>query len=300
MLSSDDLQVPVFIVHWNRPWECLRTVESFRAQDIRTSIEIIDNASTAANLNLLRDRLPPEVKLMTLAENMGWGTAFNIRLRAWLTKESGPYCILSAHDAIPLGGCLSRMIEAVETTDKIGIICPEYGTGDWPKYSPMRGPHYEIVPQKAAGSIDSVAFPLATLTLYRRECLAKIGLFDERFFAYGDEVEIGLRARRAGWDVCLAWGAFVRNPGSWTPRGLVAYLWARNSLIMAETYGGRASALGRALLIVARSTLMLFTSQSAAGAGRSSLATIRVQAVLDFFRNRVGKPRQEVFDLCST
>lgn len=299
MLSRDDLQVPVFIVHWNRPSECLRTVESFRAQDIRTSIEIIDNASTAANSDLLRKGLPLDVNVMTLGENLGWGAAFNIRLRDWVSRRAEPYCVVSAHDAIPQKGCLSKMLFAMESNARLGIVCPEYGTGDWPQYSAVRGPHYKMVAQKSDGVVDSVPFPLSTVTMFRRACLSEIGLFDERYFAYGDEVEIGLRAHRAGWDVCLAWGALVRNPGSWTPRGLVAYLWARNSLIMAETYGGHVSALCRALLIVARSTLMLFKHDFAGGSARSSLAAIRVQAVRDFFRNRLGKPRQEVFDLCS-
>ena len=35
--------------------------------------------------------------------------------------------------------------------------------------------------------------------LFRRECLEDVGLFDERYFAYGDEMEIGLRAARHGW-----------------------------------------------------------------------------------------------------
>jgi GT2 family glycosyltransferase len=42
-------------------------------------------------------------------------------------------------------------------------------------------------------------FPSGCAGLYRREMLDEIGLFDEAFFAYADDVDIGLRARLAGW-----------------------------------------------------------------------------------------------------
>jgi len=50
--------------------------------------------------------------------------------------------------------------------------------------------------------IEEVLFPSGCAALYRREMLEEIGLFDEDFFAYGDDTDLGLRGRWAGWK-CL-------------------------------------------------------------------------------------------------
>ena len=52
--------------------------------------------------------------------------------------------------------------------------------------------------------------------LVRRQCLDEIGLFDQRYFAYGDEHDLGARAVRHGWKVVLVWGSIVTNPATRT------------------------------------------------------------------------------------
>src|SRR5690606_32943828 len=54
-----------------------------------------------------------------------------------------------------------------------------------------------------------VLFPDAAAALYRREMLDQVGLFDERFFAYGEDADLGLRGRLAGWRAVYAPGARV-------------------------------------------------------------------------------------------
>ena len=92
------------------------------------------------------------------------------------------------------------------------------------------------------------------------ECLRQIGLFDERYFAYGDEHELGLRARRHGWKVVMVWGAIVTNLGTWTESPLRSYLFARNSLLLVRDYAGRWQALLRALLILLNTFRLMIRS----------------------------------------
>ena len=110
------------------------------------------------------------------------------------------------------------------------------------------------------GLRKSVDVPHGTLMLCRSECLRQIGLFDERYFAYGDEHELGLRARRHGWKVVMVWGAIVTNPGTWTESPLRSYLFARNSLLLVRDYAGRWQALLRALLILLNTFRLMIRS----------------------------------------
>jgi GT2 family glycosyltransferase len=78
--------------------------------------------------------------------------------------------------------------------------------------------------------------------LVRRQCLDEIGLFDQRYFAYGDEHDLGARAVRHGWKVVLVWGSIVTNPATRTENSWRSYLFARNSLFLVHAYFGRAAA----------------------------------------------------------
>jgi GT2 family glycosyltransferase len=123
--------------------------------------------------------------------------------------------------------------------------------------------------------------------LLRRACLTDIGLFDERYFAYCEEADLGERARRAGWDVGVVWGAVVRNP-SWSVGSAVAdYLMLRNSLLLVRDHFGRYPATIRFLMAVG-STAWQLVSPGRRPPVFSPAA--RVRAMTDFLRGRFGPP----------
>jgi len=283
-------RIPVVIVHWNRPRECLRAIESFLAQGIPVHLSVVDNASDPNLLKILVEGLAPGVELIRLEENRGWGGGLNVLLAKWLAAKDGQYCFVSAHDALPQLECLRLLLDCMHEDDKIGIACAEFGVAHLPKFSPILGPRLVDVKPRPPGTVEQVAFPHGTLMLLKRHCLEEIGLFDDRYFAYGDELEIGLRAWRHGWKVAVVWGALVVNPGSWTPSRTLSYLATRNSLLMASTYGGWLSATLRAALMVPN-TLRLLVSPIAQGSAFSMAA--RAAAVRDFFLGRYGPPPAE-------
>src|SRR6266576_638373 len=113
--------VPLFILHWNCPEECLRTINAFRAQGVPLKIQVIDNHSKPEALRTLTDRLPPEVQLITLSENNGWGAAFNIVLQDWLATPGRELCFLSEHDAIPAESSIELILRGWTKTTCLGI-----------------------------------------------------------------------------------------------------------------------------------------------------------------------------------
>jgi len=112
-------------------------------------------------------------------------------------------------------------------------------------------------------------------------------LFDERYFAYGDEHEIGLRARRQNWKVSVVWGAVVLNPGTWTASRTRSYLFARNSLLLIRTYAGWGWAALRVLLMLPNTLRMLVMPPQREYAFS---ATARMLAIRDFLLGRYGPP----------
>ena len=286
-MTAENAPVSLFVVHWNRPAECIATVNALRAQQIPLQISVIDNNSKPEAFEVLQFQLGPKVELVRLEENKGWGGALNVVLQRWLREQRNPFCLISAHDAVPEPYCLKLLVDSMNADSKIGIACPQYHDQFISRFSSLRGVFPEHASQLAAGNAQPVDVPHGTLMLVRRECLQQVGLFDERFFAYGDEHEIGLRAWRHGWKVVMVWGAIVTNPGTWTESPLRSYLFARNSLLLVRDYRGKLSAFLRALLILLNTFRLMIRSPSKAFAFS---ARARFFAVRDYFLGRWGRP----------
>jgi len=287
MEKKPDRLLSLFVLHWNRPAECSLTVTSLLSQEIPLQVVVIDNASNAEAFQLLKSKMGPAISVVRLPENRGWGGALNIFLRKWLEEGSGPYCLISAHDAVPEPNCLRLMIEAIDADSAIGIACPQYPNQTIARFSTLRGVHPEKAVVQAAGSVQLVDVPHGTLMLLRRECLQQIGLFDERYFAYGDEHELGVRAVRNGWRVVMVWGAVVTNPGTWISSPLRSYLLTRNSLLLVHDYRGKLAAWIRAILI-SLNTLRLMVGPPNKDFAFSVKA--RLAALRDFVLGRYGRP----------
>lgn len=285
MDSTFDGPLPVFIVHWNRPMECIATIENFRQQGMPVSIRIVDNASRPECVEALRSGLPDGVELIQLSNNMGWGGGLNVLLKKWLAEEGADYCVVSAHDTILLPGCLALLVAAMEADKAMGISCPQYETPEIATFSPIRGISCIASSPLPSGEVSQVEIAHGTLMVFRKRCLAQIGIFDERYFAYGDEAEIGLRARKQGWTVGMVWGAVVINPGSWTSSPVVGYLSARSSLLMAADYGGVVEGLIRAILMLVNSLRLLFVPRAW---NSMSSPRARLMAIRDFLLRRFG------------
>ena len=287
MSFSEMSEVNLFVVHWNQPSTCLRTVSAFSAKGIPLRITVIDNDSTSDAFTQLQAELPPAVSLVRLDDNKGWGGALNVILRRWLREEGNPYCFISAHDAMPERDCLRFILAVAEADPRIGIACPQYPDPFVARLSRWRGVYPEQVIPLSNGMPQEVDVPHGTLMLVRRECLDEIGLFDQRYFAYGDEHDLGARAVRHGWKVVQVWGSVVTNPATWTGSSWRSYLFARNSLFLVETYFGRAAATLRAGLILANTVRLLAFHQQD---GFAFSARARWKAVRDYFSGCTGRP----------
>ncbi|MEO8440385.1 MAG: glycosyltransferase family 2 protein [Spartobacteria bacterium] len=280
-------KVDLFVVHWNQPAACVATVEAMSRQGLPLNITVLDNDSATDAYARLQAEFDPSVTIVRLDDNKGWGGALNVGLRRWLREEGSPYCLISAHDAMPEAECLRLLLAAAEADPRIGIACPQYPEPFVARLSPWRGVHPVTVAPRAAGTAEEVDVPHGTLMLVRRKCLDEIGLFDQRYFAYGDEHDLGARAVRHGWKVAMVWGSIVINPATSTESSWRSYLFARNSLFLVRSHFGRCAAALRAALILCN-TLRLGVARREDGFAFSARA--RCRAVRDYFYGCTGRP----------
>lgn len=294
-MPVDALPIGVVIVHRDRPETVAATVAAFAGQGIATEIVVVDNSDDPEVASRLRHLLPDDVTILATGANSGFGPGANVGLRHWLSHGRGEWVAVAPHDAVPTEGCLARLLAEARARPAAGLLSAEFGDGydlvpavDW-----VIGGFYR--PATRGVGWQDVDYPHGTLMLARRATLEEIGLFDERYFAYCEEVDLALRARAAGWRVGLVWGAVVTN--GIPPAQLIAdYLQIRNTLLLIRTRFGRYPTAVRALL-----SLHAALARARRDPGRAALhLRLEGRAVTDFFRGRFGPPPPAVWAMCAS
>lgn len=181
--------------------DCLSSLALQTYRDFETIV--VDNASTDGSAEFVEEHYP-EVRIVRNRENLGFAGGTNAGIRA----ARGEYVLTlnndtradprfvehlkSAMDADPgTGLCAAKMLFLDGTINSTGICISRSGAAwDRGMYELDRGQYDRP---------DEVFGPCAGAALYRREMLDEVGLFDEDFFCYMEDVDLAFRARLAGW-----------------------------------------------------------------------------------------------------
>ena len=214
--------------------DCLRSLESQTFD--RFEVVIVDNSG------LGRARVASgRVRILSNERNVGFGAAINQAIR----DSESPYIAVLNDDAVAQSGWLEALVKAAEARPKAGMFASQVRLFDTKLLdsagmliardgsSKQRG-HGEP-PANFAADSDTL-FPSGSAALYRRKMLDEIGPFDERFFLYCEDTDLGLRARWAGWEGAYVAGAVVDHAYSKSAgraSALKAYYVERNRLYTA-------------------------------------------------------------------
>ena len=288
------VSVYMVLVHRNRGATGRRTIQRFLDQAATAHLDIamtvVDNGSDPDQLALLRDDLPDEVTIVEAGRNLGFGPGANIGLAHWLASDSS-ICLLAPHDARPACGTVGLLVEQLASHPEAGLACADVGDDHIPRVQPWLGPIGEAM----ASGVDSgslpqwelVDYPHGTLMALARSCVEQIGVFDERYFAYCEEADLGLRAGAAGWKIGLVRGALVENPESNTDAAVIDYLMVRNTLLLLRVHFGLANMVFRIGVVVVEHVVGWWRPNVR---GPYHSGWTRFRAVLDAATGRFGPP----------
>ena len=230
------------IVHRDRAEACVGTGRALLAEGV-DHLVVVDNGSPAVAIETVRAGLPGAL-VLPLGRNAGFGPGANAGLRHWLDQPAataGSWVLVCPHDARPDPGCVSTLLAAATGRPRAGLASAEYGDHGERLARPVIDRYLGGIlgPSDRRPGWEAADHPHGTLLLASRACLEEIGLFDESYFAYCEEADLGLRATAAGWEVGIVWGAVVRNPGMSSETGVPEYLMLRNSLHLVRRNFGR-------------------------------------------------------------
>ncbi len=210
--------ISVILVNWNRRELLRAALESLAVQkNVEFEVIVVDNGSDDGSLEVIgtfASRFP--LRLIRNQQNRGFCAANNQGIAA----ARGHLIALLNNDAEADPNWLSALQSACETRTDIGMVASKIVIHFEPTRIDKVG--HLIYPDgqnrgRGAGEVDrgqydhstECLWPDGCAALYRKSMLDEIGGFDEDFFAYADDAELGLRGRIAGWDCVYAPAARV-------------------------------------------------------------------------------------------
>lgn len=269
------MRLSIIIVNYRTPQlvlDCLHSLQNEIDKECDVVV-VVDNASEDGSLEKISaeisaNRWEPWVKLLPSSLNRGFSSGNNLGIKAFLADA---YLLLNS-DTIVRPGAIRSLLSTMHMHPKVGLVSPRL---EWPdetlQVSCFRylSPVSEFINAAATGPITrllhryNVSLPLSdapsepewtsfACVLIRCEVIDQLGLMDEGYFMYYDDVDYCRRAMRAGWKI-LHWPearvVHLRG-GSGPVKDAIAtrkrpkrYLYESRSRYFGRFYGGRLGCL---------------------------------------------------------
>jgi GT2 family glycosyltransferase len=286
--SATPCRVAVIIPTYNsRSWidGCVASV--LAQEDVDVDVTVVDNASSDDLVTHVRARWP-EVRMIALERNSGYGASVNIGAEA---SSNGPVMALNA-DAELAPGCLKRLLDAL-SGDGVGVAAPKllepdgrlqpsahrfptiprlFGEAFAIDRLPLIGPrvdyHCRGYDYARATTVD---WATGAVLLFSRTAWSESGGFDPRYFMYAEEIDLQHRVRAAGFRVVLDPSAVAVHHGGRRPLPPSLFLLAHEGMIRFLGRGDRVRsvAVQAALAVTALTRSVLWLAASASPGRRA-------------------------------
>lgn len=226
------IDISIVIINWNTKSLLLNLIESLYQTTAKYSFEIIvvDNASSDGSITALH-RSYPKVLTIVNSSNLGFAKANNIGI----AKAQGRYVCPVNSDVKVLEGALDTMVEYMDAHPEIGALAPKTLGSDMTiqqncrEFPNLRNaacqsffldrllPQIKVFRGRTIVCDHSTILPVEALAgcfmMVRREVIAGVGAFDERFFFYSEDVDWSKRIYDDGWKLVYYPGAEVIHYG---------------------------------------------------------------------------------------
>ena len=199
----------IIVPNWNGEESLGACLDSLLGQSINCTIIVVENGSTDNSLAILKKNYP-DIEIIENSKNLGFAGGVNQGIEKAIDLDA-EYVALFNNDAVADKNWLKGLVEVVQASPKVGIVAPKLLSSD-KKHLDSTGDQYTnwgLPYPRGRRELDDgqyskperVFAASGGASLYRVSMLKEIGLFDEDFFAYYEDVDISFRAQLAGWKV---------------------------------------------------------------------------------------------------
>lgn len=205
-------RIACIILNWNGGATIRSCVESVHSSaGVQVQILVVDNGSVDGSLDECQ-QLYSDIHIMSLENNVGLAAARNIGIR-WAIERGFPLVLFIDDDATVDTATLKELAASLLRNPDNGVVTPRIfsgnGTGviwyDGGKLGwfgqPVHRNMWRRENEVGAGGIVESAFATGCCMMTRTEVLKEVGLLDEEFFVYGEDVDFSFRVRAGGFKV---------------------------------------------------------------------------------------------------
>ncbi len=257
----------VVIVNWKVPdllRACLQALYSqLEGAGLGAEVWVVDNASGDGSVDMVRAEFP-QARLIASQENLGFAGGNNLALRRILAQPEPPrHVLLLNPDAEVQPGALRALLDFMDRTPRAGVAGAQLAYGDgrfqhgafefpglwqividlWPVPARLWESRLNGRYPRAWYQADEpfpIGHPLGAAMLVRRQTIQEVGLLDEGFHMYCEEIDWCWRIQRAGWDIyCVPRARVIHHAGQSTAQIRVASfinLWCSRRRLYAKHY----------------------------------------------------------------
>jgi GT2 family glycosyltransferase len=199
------LPIAAIVISYRRPPMVLSCLGKLLAlPDAPSRVWLVDNAPEDGTAALVREKFPM-VQIIGSGENLGFAAGNNMGMNAALAAGF-PFILLLNDDAELEPGVLTRLYETINSAPAIGAVGPIVCYGDgrmiWSaggRIGVRSGLVGHVLYSHFASQTYTVDYVTACAVLYRSDAIKQVGMFDERFFMYYEDSDLGVRLSKAGY-----------------------------------------------------------------------------------------------------
>ena len=239
-----ECKLSIITVNYNGLKDTCALIESIPFNE-NMEVIVVDNASTQDEASIIQKQFP-QVKVIRSEKNLGFAGGNNLGIK----KSKGKYLFLINNDTIFKEFNVDSLINRLESSPNIGIVCPKirftWGTKpiQYTGYTPLS----KITVRNQAigyGEEDHRQYDTAHPTPYahgaamliKREAIEKVGLIPEDYFLYYEELDWSMMFTRAGYEIwydpaCTIYHKESQSTGQSSP--LRTYYITRNRLLLVK------------------------------------------------------------------
>jgi GT2 family glycosyltransferase len=213
--DSNGLRVSALIVNYNSGVHAVECIASLLRQTaVELDIIVVDNASRDDSVDILRTTFGERITLIESRENLGFGRANNLAA----ASAHGDILLLINPDAVLLEEtAVATLADFLSENLRIGIVGPQIHEPSKRKYVLPRRRYPSESRLKHTSKLKALpgeyAWILGACMMLRKPVYDQLGGFDPDYFLYGEDIDICLRARLAGYSIAYCPSAKITHIG---------------------------------------------------------------------------------------
>jgi GT2 family glycosyltransferase len=264
----------VVILNWNRKkltGKCLESLANIKVKGFIVNVLIIDNASSDGSVNYLKKKLKEIIsrkkflsgKVIVNDANFGYAAGMNVGLK-YAMNGGADYIIALNNDIILDRNLIMELLKTAQSNKDAGVMCPkiyfakgfEFHKGRYKKnelgkviwyaggdidWANMHGVNHgvDVVDKGQYDNIRETDFATGNCMFFNKNALEAVGLFDEKYFMYLEDMDLSLRMSMNNWKVlyvpsAVLWHKVAQSSGIGSEHN--DYFISRNRLLFGLRY----------------------------------------------------------------